>query len=81
MRTLVFEIFDPIGSLIYASSSSDSPPLSAERKSVCLLSHLVPEILGPKVGLIFHHNALLKSFKHFVSIFSLIFNPIDLLFH
>ncbi len=35
------------------------------------LSHLVPEILGPKVGLIFHQNVL--DFKHFVQLFSLIF--------
>ncbi len=36
------------------------------------LSHLVPKILGPKFGVIF---------KYFVSIFSLIFNPIDPLFY
>ncbi len=39
------------------------------------LSHIVPEILGPKVGLIFHKNVLLTVFKNFVSIFSLIFGP------
>ncbi len=38
------------------------------------------EILGTKAGLIFHQNVLFNSFKHFVSIFSLIFNPTDPLF-
>ncbi len=46
------------------------------------LSHLVPEILGPKLGLMFHQNVLFKRvFKYFASIFSLIFDPIDRLFH
>ncbi len=49
----VFEIFDPIGSLIifYASARSDLPPLSAEKIGLSL-SHLVAEICGPKIGLI-----------------------------
>ncbi len=37
------------------------PPLSAEKISLSL-SYLVPEILGPKVGLIFHQNVLFNSF-------------------
>ncbi len=57
----VFEIFYPIGSLFYASSRSDWPPLSAEKVSLSL-SHLVSEILGPKVGLMFHQNVLFNSF-------------------
>ncbi len=56
-----FEVFNPTGSHFYASSNSDWPSLSAE-KIVLSLSHLVPEIFGPKVGLIFHHNVL---FNHF----------------
>ncbi len=32
------------------------------------LSYLVPEKLGPKVGLIFHQNVLFSIFKHFVCI-------------
>ncbi len=35
-------------------------PLSAEKIGLSL-SHLVPEILGPKVGLIFHQNVLFNS--------------------
>ncbi len=45
------------------------------------LSHLVPEILGPKVGLSFHQNVLFNCFRHFVSIFPLIMDLIDILFH
>ncbi len=37
--------------------------LSFSRKTIGLsLSHLVPEILGPKVGLIFHQNVLFNRF-------------------
>ncbi len=57
----IFEIFYLIGPLLYASSQSDWPPLSTEKIGLSL-SHLVPEILGPKVGLIFHHNLLFNSF-------------------
>ncbi len=39
-------IFDPNGSLVYASSRSDWPPLSAENISLSL-SHIVPEMLEP----------------------------------
>ncbi len=66
---LVFENFDPIGFLFYASSRSDVPPLSVEIIGLSLL-HLVPEILGPKVGLIFHQNVLLKQFLSILYKFS-----------
>ncbi len=36
-------------------------PISAKRIGLSL-SHLVPEILGPKVGLIFHQNVLFHRF-------------------
>ncbi len=42
------------------------PPLYAEKKIDLSLYHLVPEILGPNVGLIFHQNILITVFKHFV---------------
>ncbi len=44
-------------------------PLSAEKIGLSL-SHLVLEMLGPKVGLIFHKKIYyLTDLKHFVSIF------------
>ncbi len=46
----------------YASWRSDWPALSAEKISLSL-SHLVSEILGPKVGLSFHRNVLFNSDK------------------
>ncbi len=67
--TPVFEIFDPIGSIFYTSTQSNWPHFSAEKIGLSL-SHLVPEILGPKVGVIFHQNVLFnRFFKHFISIF------------
>ncbi len=36
-------------------------PLFLQKKAVCL-SHLVPEILGPKVGLTFHQNVFFNIF-------------------
>ncbi len=45
----------------YTSTRSDWPPLSAEKIGLSL-PHLVPEILGPKVGLILTQNVLLNSF-------------------
>ncbi len=39
-------------------------PLSAEKIGFSL-SHLVPEILGPKVGLIFYQMYFLTDCKHF----------------
>ncbi len=59
--TPVLGISDPIGSLLYTSAQSDWPPLSAEKIGLSL-SHLVPEILGPKFGLIFHQNVLFNRF-------------------
>ncbi len=49
--TPIFEVFNQIGSLFYASSRSDRPLLCAEKIDLSL-SHLVPEILVPKVSLI-----------------------------
>ncbi len=40
------------------------------------LSHLVPEIFGSKIGLMFHQNVLLNSFKHYVPIFTMILYPV-----
>ncbi len=50
--------------------------ISADKTGLSL-SHLVPEILGPKVGLIFHQNILFDRFEAFYIIFSLIFDPIE----
>ncbi len=61
MVTVIFEMFNLIGSLFYAPSRSDLLHLSAEKIGLSL-SHLVPEIHGPKVGLIFHQNVLFNSF-------------------
>ncbi len=51
--TPVLGIYNPIGSLFYTATQSDWPPLYAEKIGLSL-SHLVPEIQEPKVGLIFH---------------------------
>ncbi len=59
--TPVLEIFYPIGSIFYISTQSDFPTLSAEKISLSR-SHLLPEILGPNVGLIFHQNVLFNRF-------------------
>ncbi len=37
-------------------------PLFLQKKISLSLSHLVPEILGPKVDLFFHENVLFNSF-------------------
>ncbi len=58
--TPVFQIFDPIGSILYLNTIRLTP-FSAEKISLSL-SHLVPEILGPKVGIIFHQNVLFNRF-------------------
>ncbi len=50
-------------------------------KDHLFLSHLVPEILGNKVGLIFHQNILFNRFKAFCINFPLTFDPIDAIFH
>ncbi len=80
MMTPVLGIFNPIGSLFYTSTQSDCP-LFLQKKIGFSLSHLVPEILGPKVGLIFHQNVLFNRFKAFCINFPLIFDPIDPIFH
>ncbi len=59
--TPIWGIFNPIRSLFYTTLQSDGPPLSAEKIGFSL-SHLVLEILGPKVGLIFHQNVLFNRF-------------------
>ncbi len=77
---LIFGIFNLIRSLFYTSTQSDLLHLSAEKIGLSV-SHIVPEILGPKFGLIFHQNVLFNRFKHFASIFNYtLFNPIDLPF-
>ncbi len=58
--TLIFEIFDLIGSIFYASSRADRPPLLAEKNQ--FVSITFRYLLGPKVGLIFHQNVLFNSF-------------------
>ncbi len=79
--TPIFEIFNVIGFLFYRSPWSDWPPLSAKKIISLSLAHLVPEIIQPKVGLIFLPKIYyLTLFKLFVSIFSSIFDPITLFF-
>ncbi len=51
-------------------------PLFLHTKNSLYISHLVPEILGPKFALLFHQNVVFNGFKAFVSIFSLIFDPV-----
>ncbi len=60
---------------IYATSRSDWPPLSVERKNDLSLLHLVPEIFGLQFGLMFHQNVLFNSFKAFRINFLLDFQP------
>ncbi len=57
----LLEIFYLLGSLFYTSARSDWSPLSAEKNGLSL-SHLVSDILGHKVGLLFHQNVLFNSF-------------------
>ncbi len=73
--TPVFSLFfNPIGYLFYTSTQSDWPPLSAKKIGLSL-SHLVPEIQGPKVGLIFQQTVLFNRSKAFCINFPLIFYP------
>ncbi len=59
--TPIFEIFDPSGP--YCMLQLDLiDPLFLQKKIRLSLSHLVIEILGPRLGLIFHQNALFNSF-------------------
>ncbi len=76
--TPIMGIINPSRFLFYTSTQSNWPPLSAEKITLSL-SHLVPEILGPKISF-FTKMYYLTDFKHFVNIFSLIFNPIYPLF-
>ncbi len=73
--THVLGICNLNASLFYNATHFDWPPLSAEKISL-YLSHLVPEIIRPKVDLFFTKMYYLRDCKHFVSIF----NPIDLFF-
>ncbi len=58
--TPIFEICNPIGSLFYTSLLIDSLFLL---KKICLsVSHSVPQILGPNIGLNFHQNVLFNCF-------------------
>ncbi len=75
-----FVIFNPIGPY-FMPYHDPTDPIFLQKKISLSLSHVVPEILGPKVGLIVTKMYYLTVFKHFVSIFSLIFNPIDPPFH
>ncbi len=52
-------------------------PLFLQKKICLSLSHLVLEILGPKIGQIFHHNVLFNRYKAFCINFPIIFDPID----
>ncbi len=61
VMSAIFETFDCNGSLLYASSRSDHPPLSAEKISL-FLSNLVPEIFVPKFVLIIHQKVLFNCF-------------------
>ncbi len=61
MKTPVLGGFNPPGSLFYTSTQFDLPPLSAKKIGLPL-SHLVPEILRPKIGLLFHQNVLFNRF-------------------
>ncbi len=55
VMTLFFEIFCMIESLFYAASDLMDPLFSVEKISLSH-SHLVLEIIGPKVGLICYPN-------------------------
>ena len=65
------EIFDPIGSLFYASTQSDWTPL-AEEKSGLSLSQLVLEVIASKVGITFQQKR--KTYQ-----FTLLLLDIDIL--
>ncbi len=83
----LLEIFNTIGSLFYASSWSHSNPnpLFLQKTNGLSLSHLVPEIFGPTIGLILNQNVLFNCFYiNFLfdywsnwSPFSLIFDLFD----
>ncbi len=70
---------NPVGSLFMPNSIPLTPSL-CKKKIGLSLSHLVPEIIWPKFGLIFHQICNLTTLGHFVPIFSLIFNLVVLFF-
>ncbi len=70
VMTPVLGIFNPIGSLFKPQHDSGDH-LFLQTKISLSISHLVPEIQTPKVGLLFTKMYYLTDFKHFVSIFSL----------
>ncbi len=76
--TPIWGIFNMIGSLCYTLTQSNWSPFSAEKISLSL-SHLVPEILWPKVGLIFHQNVLVNRFDAFCINFQSNWPPFSLL--
>ncbi len=61
LLTPVFDIFQSHWISCLCPTRSYWPPLSAEKNSLSL-SHLIPEIIWAKIGLIFHKNL---SFDHF----------------
>ncbi len=71
--------FDPIGSFFYIQLDLIDP-IFLQKKIGLSLSHLVPEVIWPKVGLHFHKNLSFDHFEAFVPIFSLIFDLINPLF-
>ncbi len=55
--------------ILYLNTIQLIPSFCRKNRFVLNLSHLVPDILGPKVGLIFTKMYYLTDLKHFVSIF------------
>ncbi len=70
---------DSEGSSLYGLTWSHCPPISPKANSLSL-SHLVPKIIEPKVGLIFCRNLYFIVLMHFITNFSLILVPFLLLF-
>ncbi len=62
MMTPILGIFNLIGSLFFIPQHNPIDPLFLQKKIGLSLSHLVPEILGPKVSLIYHQNVLFNRF-------------------
>ncbi len=69
MITPVFEIFYLIGSL-FMHHHDLIDPLFLLKKIGLSLTHLIPEILGHKFGLIFYQNVLFNSFLSILYQFS-----------
>ncbi len=63
VMTPVFLNFSPIGPYFIPQHNPIGPSFC--RKIGLSLSHSVPEILGPKVGLMFHQNVVFNSFEAF----------------